>query len=64
MCSLGNRAFSISGRDAKSKNLSSGFCAYRDETCVIFTGWPISVAGSAPGLGMNFWVRPPKVSAA
>jgi hypothetical protein len=39
------------------------FC-YRDEICVIFTGWPISVAGSAPAFGMNFCVRPPNVSAA
>jgi hypothetical protein len=37
---------------------------YREEICVIFTGWPINVAGSAPGFGVNFWVRPPKVSAA
>ena len=37
---------------------------YRDEICVIFTGCPINVAGSAPDFGVNFCVRPPNVSAA
>jgi hypothetical protein len=37
---------------------------YREEICVIFTGCPIKVAGSAPAFGVNFCVRPPNVSAA